>query len=298
MTETGAYVTLLEYEKSGLLFSGEITLRRVNYINRLLSVGNDEALRVLHVDPKKGFIDLSKKAVKADEIEQCKVKFGKSKKVENIVKIVAHSTGKSMETVYKRLIWPLYKTHEHALDALKEILSGNESILEGLKADKELKDELVKVLKERLVPQPVKIRADFKLTCYTFEGIESIKQALINGEKKGTEKIPIKFSILGSPLYECSLTTINKQEGIDLMNQALEEVKRTIKEKNGNYCLETNPMVIGEDEKTLSEQLKEAKNQEDENEEEEENEDENQEGIKANLPQFDANEFQISKTKK
>ena len=38
-----------------------------------------------------------------------------------------------MEMIYKKLIWPLYKTHKHALDALKEVLAGDDSILEGLK---------------------------------------------------------------------------------------------------------------------------------------------------------------------
>ena len=285
---------LLEYGKKGLLFSSDISLKRVNYINRVLSVGKEEVLRVLFVDEKKGFIDLSKKQVKADEVDICKTKYGKSKQVETIVKMLAVHTNNSMETIYKKMIWPLYKTHEHALDALKEILDGNTTLLEKMKVDQKLKDELVKILKERLVPQPVKIRADFKLTCYTFDGIDAIKEALLSGEKKGTEKIPIKFTMIGSPLYECSLTTINKKEGYDIMNQALEEVKKSIKAKNGSYLLETSPMVIGDDEKSLSEQLREEGNKE----EEEENEDENQEGIKANLPTFDANEFKIRKTKK
>ena len=277
MTESGAYAKLLEYGKEGLLFSSEITLKRVNFINRVLSVGKDEVLQVLNVDPKKGYIDLSKKQVKADGVELCKKRYANSKKVEDIVKKLAVHTNKSMEKIYKKLIWPLYKTHKHALDALQEILDGNQSILDNLKVDENTKEELMKILKEKLVPQPVKIRADFKLTCYTFEGIEAIKEALLNGEKKGTEKIPIKFTIIGSPLYECSLSTINK---------------------NGSYLLETKPMVIGGDEKSLSEQLREMKNKENENEEEEEIEDENEEGIKANLPQFDANEFKISKSKK
>ena len=255
---------------------------------------------MLNVDPKKGYIDLSKKQVKADAIEECKKRYSNSKKVEDIVKKLAVHTNNTMETIYKKLIWPLYKTHKHALEALQEILSGNNSILDGLKVEENIKEELMKILKEKLVPQPLKIRADFKLTCYTFEGIEAIKEALMNGEKKGTEKIPIKFTILGSPLYECSLTAINKEEGINLMNQALEEVKNSIKAKNGNYLLETKPMVLGEDEKSLAEQLNEAKNKkkEDQEEEEEENEEDNQEGITANLPQFDAKEFQISKDKK
>ena len=40
-----------------MLFSGEITLKRVNQINRYLSVGKDEVLRVLPVDKVKGFIN-------------------------------------------------------------------------------------------------------------------------------------------------------------------------------------------------------------------------------------------------
>ena len=185
---------------------------------------------MLNVDPKKGYIDLSKKQVKADAIEECKKRYSNSKKVEDIVKKLAVHTNNTMETIYKKLIWPLYKTHKHALEALQEILAGNNSILDGLKVEENIKEELMKILKEKLVPQPLKIRADFKLTCYTFEGIEAIKEALMNGEKKGTEKIPIKFTILGSPLYECSLTAINKEEGINLMNQALEEVKNNLEE--------------------------------------------------------------------
>ena len=93
---------------------------------------------------------------------------------------------------------------------------------------------------------------------------------MLNGEKKGTEKIPIKFTIIGSPLYECSLSTINKEEGFKIMNKALEEVKNTIMAKNGIFLLETKPMIIGENEKSLSEQLNEMKIKENDNEEEEE----------------------------
>ncbi len=278
-----------------MLFSGEITLKRVNFINRLLSVGKEEVLRVLRVDTQKGFIDLSKKQVKADEIDECKKKFGKSKAVEGIVKLLAVHTKKSMEYLYKNLIWPLYKTHDHAYDALKSVLNGDDKIFEGLKISDEIKEELIKILKVRLVPQPVKIRSDFKLTCYTFEGIEAIKESLLSGEKKGTEAIPIKFRVIGSPLYECSISTINKKEGIEVMNAALQEVKKTIEAKGGNFLLETNPEVLGENEKSVGEQLREARNkpEEEEQEDEEDNNQEQEEGIKP--VNFEDNDLKITK---
>ena len=277
-----------------MLFSGEITLKRVNYINRLLSVGKEEVLRVLRVDTQKGFIDLSKKQVKTDEIEECKKKFGKSKAVEGIVKLLSVHTKKSMESLYKTIIWPLYKKHEHAYDALKSLLNGDDKVLEGLKITDEVKEELMKILKVRLVAQPVKIRSAFKLSCYMFDGIDAIKESLLNGEKKGNEHIPIKFRVIGSPLYECTISTINKNEGIEVMNEALQEVKKSIEAKGGNFLIDINPMVLGENEKSIGEQMKEGKNKQEEEEEESE-EEEHQEGINPNQVNFEDNDLKITK---
>lgn len=277
-----------------MLFIGEIHLKRVNYINRLLSVGKEEVLRVLRVDTQKGFIDLSKKQVKADEIEECKKKFGKSKAVEGIVKLLSVHTKKSMESLYKTIIWPLYKKHEHAYDALKSLLNGDDKVLEGLKITDEVKEELMKILKVRLVAQPVKIRSAFKLSCYMFDGIDAIKESLLNGEKKGNEHIPIKFRVIGSPLYECTISTINKNEGIEVMNEALQEVKKSIEAKGGNFLIDINPMVLGENEKSIGEQMKEGKNKQEEEEEESE-EEEHQEGINPNQVNFEDNDLKITK---
>ena len=130
----------------------------------------------------------------------------------------------------------------------------------------EIKEELMKILKEKLRPQPVKIRSIFKLTCYTFDGIDAIKASLLNGEKKGTENIPIKFRIIGSPLYECNITTINIKEGFEVMKSALTEVQKSIEERGGNFLLEVNPEALGENEKNIGEQMREDKNKQEEEE--------------------------------
>ena len=270
--------------------------KRTKSISRLLNVGKEDVFIVIGVDSKnkKSYIDLSQKNINKNESDECKNRYGKSKQVENIAKQVAVHTNTSLKKIYKQLIWPLYKTHDHALDALKDILAGNTSILDKLNIEDNLKEELIKIIKERLSPQPVKITAEFKLKCSEFEGIEAVKESLSNGVKKGTDKIPIKFCILGSPLYECSLIAINKNEGIEIMKQALDEVKKSIKERNGEFEISKPPKVQGEKEKSLSEQINEAKNKE-ENEEEEEEEE--IEGIRPTKPMFDVDEFNFSKVK-
>jgi hypothetical protein len=48
-----------------------------------------------------------------------------------------------------------------------------------------LQNDLLTYIKRRLAPQPVKIRADIEVTCFTYEGIDAIKAALTEGEEKG-----------------------------------------------------------------------------------------------------------------
>ena len=47
-----------------------------------------------------------------------------------------------------------------------------------------IKNDLLTYIKRRLAPQPVKIRADIEVTCFTYEGIDAIKAALGEGEDK------------------------------------------------------------------------------------------------------------------
>jgi translation initiation factor 2 subunit 1 len=140
----------------------------------------------------------------------------------------------------------------------------------------------MEILKVRMVPKPVKIRADFKLTCYKFEGIDAIKTALLEGEKLSTPEIPIKFRVIGSPIYECTTETINRVDGIKLMGQALKTVENTIRLREGHFLLQTKPTVLGDsNEKGIQEQMMKMQNKESEIDEEED--EDHEEGIKANI---------------
>ena len=50
---------------------------------------------------------------------------------------------------------------------------------------------LTNTIARRLTPQPIKLRADIELTCYTPAGIDAIKKALRSGEKQSNEAVPI-----------------------------------------------------------------------------------------------------------
>ena len=229
----------------------KVRKRQINDLKKAFPVGKVLVLQVVGVDNVRGYIDLSNGFDNPEEVDKCNLRYAKSKQVENIVKLLALRTYKSMEAIYKKVIWPLYKTHNHALDALEEVIEkGNLSILNRLNVNDEIKNELINILKKRWKHIPIKIRADFKLTCFNFDGIEAIKEALLKGEKKSTENIQIKLSIIKAPLYRCILTTMNVEKGFEIMNQVLEVIKTSIEARNGNYLLKVNPSFFGEDEES------------------------------------------------
>lgn len=290
----GAYVILEEYNNiKGLLLCTEISRKRVNYVTRLIKEGKEEVLRVKTIDKEKGFIDLSKKSVKAEEVEQFKEKYAKSKAVHVIMKILSKKCNIPIDKLYKEITWPLYKKYEHAYDAFKLALNKFEEVFKDIKMTEPVKKELMEILRQRMKPKPVNIKSDFIVRCDEFEGIDAIKFALMEGEKKSTKNIPIKFKIISSPLYECSIETINKKEGLDVMKEALKEVERVILEKKGKFFIQSNPTVSGESEKSenmkneiigVKEDAEKIWKDEEEENEEEENHDE---GIHADIDKVD-----------
>ena len=216
-------------------------------------------------------IDLSKKDINLDEEEKIKKKFYKSKIIENIIKKLSVITNTTMKKLYKTIIWPLYEneSYEHPYDALESILLNGDNILEGLKINNEIKEELIKILKNKLIIRPVQIKSTFNLTCFTFNGIDDIKEVLFFGQRRRTKDIFFKFYIIGIPLYECSVETLNKLKGIEVMNEALKYVKNKIEEKGGNFELIKKPYIVDGKEKSIKEQMKEANSSNSKKDEEE-----------------------------
>ena len=62
----------------------------------------------------------------------------------------------------------------------------------------------------RLTPQPIKLRADIELTCYTPAGIDAIKKALRAGEKESSDAVPIRAKLVAPPLYVLSTNATDK----------------------------------------------------------------------------------------
>ncbi len=110
-------------------------------------------------------------------------------------------------------------------------------IFADLDIEEDVKTALVTYIKRRLAPQPVKIRADIEVTCFTYEGIDAIKEALAEGEAKGTADAPVRIKLIAPPMYVMTSMTLDKDLGVETMNAAIEAISATIKAKGYDCTL-------------------------------------------------------------
>lgn len=231
--EMGAYVALKEYNDiEGMILLSELSRRRIRSINKIIRVGRLEVCTVLRVDKEKGYIDLSKRRVSEEDITKCEEKYNKSKTVHSIMRHVAETLHQELEALYHKIAWPLYKKYGHAYEAFKVSMNDG-SILNDLQLETNVMDVLMKNIKRRLTPQPVKVRADIEVTCFHYEGIDAIKAALTKGEQTSTPEAPIKIKLVAPPLYVAVTTGANKDTGIKALTIAIEAVKEEIVKYKG-----------------------------------------------------------------
>lgn len=263
IAEMGAYVHLLEYNNiEGMILLSELSRRRIRSINKLIRIGRNECVVVIRVDKEKGYIDLSKRRVSPEDIERCEEKFAKAKAVNSILRHVAdilgYTTNEELEELYTKSAWffdDKMKKPGAAFDVFKLAVS-DPSLLDECGLDNQTRDTLLTHIKRRLMPQAVKVRADIEVGCCTYEGIDAVKNALRAGIACSTEDMAIKINLIAPPAYVVTTQTMEKEEGLKLLTEALTKIETSILGAGGIFKMIQAPKVVTDmDEAKMAEKL-------------------------------------------
>jgi translation initiation factor 2 subunit 1 len=259
IADMGAYVSLLEYNNiEGLILLSELSRRRIRSINKLIRVGRNEVAMVLRVDKDKGYIDLSKRRVSPEDVAACEDKFNKAKAVHGVLRHLAERRKFHLTELYERIAWPLYRKYGHAYDAFKIALAEEtggdagaaEDPFTSLDVPADVIEELKLYIRRRLAPQPIKIRADVEVSCFTYDGIDAIREALFAGIAVGTDNSPIKIRLIAPPIYVLSTMTLEKESGIALLQKAIDVILEKISAKGGKMDVKMAPKAVSLKEET------------------------------------------------
>ncbi|XP_005105117.1 eukaryotic translation initiation factor 2 subunit 1 [Aplysia californica] len=290
IAEMGAYGRLLEYNDiEGMILLSELSRRRIRSINKLIRVGRSECVVVIRVDKDKGYIDLSKRRVSPEEVIKCEEKFAKAKAVNSILRhvgeLMGYKTDERLEELYEKTAWffdEKYSKPGFSYEAFKHAVQ-NPNVLDECDIDEDTKKCLYDNICRRLTPQQMKIRADIDVECTYYDGVDAVKSALKKGLEMSTENMPIKINLIAPPLYVVTTSTLERNEGLERLNKALDAIKAEITAAKGVFNLQKEARVVSDiDEIELEKQLLklEEANQEragDDDSEEEGDEDEDDE---------------------
>lgn len=276
IADMGAYVSLLEYNNiEGMILFSELSRRRIRSVSSLIKVGRQEPVMVLRVDKEKGYIDLSKRRVSEEDIQACEERYNKSKLVHSIMRHVAETMQMDLEDLYIHVGWPLYRKYGHAFEAFKVIVTDPDSVLDSLTREtkevgpdgqeitkvvpaltSEVKDALIKNIRRRMTPQPLKIRADIEMKCFQFDGVLHIKEAMRKAEAAGNDDCPVKIKLVAPPLYVLTTQTLDKDQGISVLTNAIKVCQETIDRHKGKLVIKEAPRAVSErDDKLLAEHM-------------------------------------------
>lgn len=252
IAEMGAYVDLLEYNKiQGMILLSELSRRRIRSINKLIRVDRDECVVVIRVDKEKGYIDLSKRRVSAEEIKQCEEKYAKAKAVNSILRhvgeILEYTSKEELEELYEKTAWYFDKKYNSvgygAYEAFKTCVSEPE-LLNECNLDESTHKVLLENIERKLTPQAVKIRSDIEVACYGYDGIDAVKDALTKGLDMSTEEMPIKINLIAPPQYVVTTQTLERVEGVAKLKEAIAAIQESITKSGGVFKIMMAPKVV------------------------------------------------------
>ncbi|KAA0187793.1 Eukaryotic translation initiation factor [Fasciolopsis buskii] len=272
----GSYVELLEYKNiGGMILHSELSRRRIRSINKLVRVGRTTVVMVIRVDSDKGYIDLSKRRVSTEEVAKCQDRFAKAKAVRVVLILIflqvnqilrhtaeklGYETDEQLEELCRKTSWYFdnkFGKHGASYDVFKRVVN-TPSLLDECDIDDNTREVLLQNIRHRLTPQAMKIRANFEVSCFTYEGIDAVRRALKSGLELTSEELPIRINLIAPPLYVLTAQTMEWSDGVEHLNRVLETIKQSIESQGGTFKIEQAPRLVSDtDEADLRRQMAE-----------------------------------------
>lgn len=142
-----------------------------------------------------------------------------------------------------------------------------------------VKNELLSYIGKRLTPQPTKVRADVEVTCFGYEGIDAVKNALRAAEAQNTLETQVKVKLVSPPLYVLTSQCLDKTAGISTLEKAIKEIETNIRANGGGCVTKMAPKAVTENDDAELQALMEKRERENQEVSGDESMSESDEGI-------------------
>jgi len=234
ITDYGAYVTLDEYGKEGLLHVSEVSSGWVRNIREFVREGQKVVLKVLRVDTEKGHIDLSLRRVSRHERREKILSSKMEKKAESILRSVSEKLKIPFEELHNNISTIVEEKFGGIYEGLeKAAREGPEPLVEaGL--SKDIATALTDIAKDKIKPPMVKVKGMLELQCLKPNGIFSIREALLSADKIEKPKdTKIRIYAVAAPKYAVEVLAEDYKEAEKLLQKAAETAVQAMTKAGG-----------------------------------------------------------------
>jgi len=234
ITDYGAYVTLDEYGKEGLLHVSEVSSGWVRNIRDFVREGQKVVLKVLRVDVAKGHVDLSLRRVSRHERREKVLSRKMEKKAEGILRSVSERLKMPFDDLYAKTSVVIEEKFGGVYEGLeKAAREGPEPLLEaGL--PKDMAAVLAEVAREKIRAPMVKVKGLLELQCMKPNGIVFIKEALQSAQK--VEKLRgsrVRVYAIAAPKYAVEVWAEDYKEAERMLQSVAESAIKSISKAGG-----------------------------------------------------------------
>jgi len=230
----GAFVTLDEYPgKEGFIHIAEIATGWVKRIRNHIRERQKVVCKVMHVDKTKNHVDLSLKRVNEHQKREKIQEWKNSQKSEKLMEMLSKKLNKSIEECYDSFGNNLIKKYGSLYAAFEEAAYDIETLKkDGFKGDW-LKD-FEEIAKANITIPFVNIKGYIEVTSWLPDGINHIRNALMEAEESQFEDVKIEIKYIAAPRYMISVRAPDYKIAEDEMKKSVEKIQKSIKKHYGS----------------------------------------------------------------
>lgn len=234
ITDYGAYATLDEYGKEGLLHVSEVSSGWVRNIRMFVREGQKTVLKVLRVDSEKGHVDLSLRRVSRQERRQKILASKMEKKAESIMRSASEKLKMPVEELSKSAGATIDEKFDGVYEGLEKTAREGPELLIKAGLPKEIATVLAEVAKDKIRPPMVKIKGLLELSCMKPNGVAYIRDALLAAQNierpKGTK---VRLYAVAAPKYAVEVFAEDYKEAEKILQKAAEAAIKSISDQGG-----------------------------------------------------------------
>lgn len=224
------FVTLDEYDKTGLIHISEIAPGRIRNIRDYVVEGKKVVCKVLKIDKEKGHIDLSLRRVNEKQKRSKLNQIKQEQLAENIVQYVAKQNKKKPEELYAEITKKLFETYDSLFTAFEEASQDKVKLEDYL--DKKLAEELTNIIKQRIKPREIEIGGEITISSTAPKGAGVVKEILKKAE--GIKGKPI-IKYKGAGIYTISVKADDYKVAEKILKETIETVEKEAKKQKATF---------------------------------------------------------------